>query len=187
MTRIITIFWGNFTHKWWQKITACLIIIIFILFYPIPKDYYINFVISALSLYALYLFVSTSLIYFKYLTEIKTKAYGIDILYPVGVLSDDAQSSGLHAEIKGLIQDGTRRIIVNLKKVDWITQAGIKLLADSLLSAQENNAQIKFSAPKKRSKIILLLFDSDYPFDIHLNNYTAFRSFKKTDKKEGGK
>ena len=74
---------------------------------------------------------------------------------------------------------GTPKIVVNLKGVDYIDSGGLGMLVGLLLAARNRDGELKLASPRKRVKDVLRDTKLDRIFGVYGNNDEAVAAFGK--------
>ena len=86
-------------------------------------------------------------------------------------------SSTLRQTIRGLIDGGHRKIVLNLFDVDYIDSSGIGELVSGFTTVANNGGQLKLLGLTKRVKDLLQITKLYTVFDVHDDEAGAIRSF----------
>lgn len=88
------------------------------------------------------------------------------------------ESSLLRDEVKKLIQDGTKRIVLNLGEVSYIDSGGLGTLVALHTTAHNAGANIKLANLTKRVGDLLQVTKLLTVFEVHSSEYDALESFR---------
>jgi anti-sigma B factor antagonist len=88
------------------------------------------------------------------------------------------ESSLLRDEVKKAIQDGTKRIVLNLGEVNYIDSSGLGTLVALHATARNAGATIKLANLTKRVGDLLQLTKLLTVFEVHPSEYEALEAFR---------
>lgn len=66
----------------------------------------------------------------------------------VGDLSEEEDITALHAQIRGLISQGRRRIVINLEETTFITTRGIGAMAEAQKRLRDKGGELKIAGAR---------------------------------------
>lgn len=89
------------------------------------------------------------------------------------------ESSLLRDEVKKVIQDGAKRIVLNLGEVNYIDSGGLGTLVALHTTAHNAGAIIKLANLTKRVGDLLQVTKLLTVFDVRNSEYDALESFRK--------
>jgi anti-sigma B factor antagonist len=89
------------------------------------------------------------------------------------------ESSMLRDEVKQVIQDGSKRIVLNLGEVNYIDSGGLGTLVALHTTAHNAGATIKLANLTKRVGDLLQVTKLLTVFDVRNSEYDALESFRK--------
>ena len=79
--------------------------------------------------------------------------------------------------IRGLLDKGTRRIVLNLKEVDYVDSSGLGELVRSYVTVQRQGSQLKLANLSERLLTLLKATSLTSVFSIHDDEAAALKSF----------
>ena len=79
----------------------------------------------------------------------------------------------------GNMLQGTPKIVVNLKGVDYIDSGGLGMLVGLFVSARNRGGELKLVSPRERVKDVLRHTNLDRIFRVYENNDEAVAAFRK--------
>ena len=88
------------------------------------------------------------------------------------------ESSLLRDEVKQVLQDGAKRIVLNLGEVNYIDSSGLGTLVALHTTAHNAGATIKLANLTKRVGDLLQVTKLLTVFDVHDSEYEALESFR---------
>lgn len=104
---------------------------------------------------------------------------GILVITCSGRLVFGEESSLLRDEVKKALQDGTKRIVLNLGDVSYIDSGGLGTLVALHTTAHNAGATIKLANLTKRVGDLLQVTKLLTVFDVHNSEYDALEAFRK--------
>ena len=88
------------------------------------------------------------------------------------------ESSTLRDEVKQTLQDGAKRIVLNLGEVNYIDSSGLGTLVSLHTTAHNAGATIKLANLTKRVGDLLQVTKLLTVFDVHPSEYEALEAFR---------
>jgi len=88
------------------------------------------------------------------------------------------EGSVLRERIGNVLQ-GTAKVVVNLKGVDYIDSGGLGILVGLLVSARNRGGELTLVSPRERVKDVLRNTNLDRIFRVYANNDEAVAAFRK--------
>lgn len=89
------------------------------------------------------------------------------------------ESSLLREQVRAAIQDGAKRIVLNLADVNYIDSGGLGTLVALHTTARNASANIKLANLTRRVGDLLQVTKLLTVFDVHNSEYEALESFRK--------
>jgi anti-sigma B factor antagonist len=89
------------------------------------------------------------------------------------------ESALLREEVKKAIQEGQKRILLNLGDVNYIDSGGLGTLVSLDATARNAGATIKLASLTKRVGDLLQVTKLLTVFDVHNSEYEALEAFRK--------
>ncbi len=83
----------------------------------------------------------------------------------------------LHQLVKSLLEDGKRRILLNLEKVENIDSFGVGEILASHISTQNKEGVFKLAKISRKLEFVFKITRLDHVFDIHPDEEAALKSF----------
>lgn len=87
-------------------------------------------------------------------------------------------SATLRRMVRGLVEQGRRKILLNLDDVDYIDSSGIGELVGAHTAVQGANGELKLTNLSRRVNDILQITRLFTVFDVQANEDAALRSFR---------
>jgi len=88
------------------------------------------------------------------------------------------ESSALREEVKKALNDGAKRIVLNLGEVNYIDSSGLGTLVSLHTTAHNTGATIKLANLTQRVGDLLQLTKLLTVFDVHPSEYEALEAFR---------
>jgi anti-sigma B factor antagonist len=104
---------------------------------------------------------------------------GILVIVCSGRIVFGEESSLLREEVKQAVQDGVKRIVLNLGDVNYIDSGGLGTLVALHTTAHNAGATIKLANLTKRVGDLLQVTKLLTVFDVRNSEYDALESFRK--------
>jgi anti-sigma B factor antagonist len=89
------------------------------------------------------------------------------------------ESSLLREEVKKVIADGQKRIVLNLAEVSYIDSGGLGTLVALHTTAHNAGGTIKLAGLNKRVGDLMQVTKLLTVFDVHTSEYEALESFRR--------
>ena len=86
----------------------------------------------------------------------KTLASGVVVISPEGVLNM-VSGPGLRAQLHELVQQGRKRLVVDMSGVGTIDSSGLGVLISGLKAARQGGGDLKITAPSDQATMVLEL------------------------------
>jgi anti-anti-sigma factor len=88
--------------------------------------------------------------------------------------------SPFFAELRGIVESGARKLIIDLEAVTYIDSASIGCLLDIHRLLEERGGSVKLSGPKLRVQTMLSMVLVDKILEIHSEEAAALAAFGET-------
>jgi len=112
--------------------------------------------------------------------SIKVKMDGdIAVVSIKGNLMGDKMTDTCHKKIKDLLEDGQKKIIVDLSAVKWMNSKGLGMLMACFTSAKNADSIFKVASASKKVKSLFMITKLNTIFDAYDTVEEAVESFKK--------
>jgi anti-sigma B factor antagonist len=103
---------------------------------------------------------------------------GITVIQCGGRIVLGEESSALRDDIKQTLQDGAKRIVLNLGEVNYIDSSGLGTLVALHTTAHNAGATIKLANLTKRVGDLLQVTKLLTVFEVHPSEYEALEAFR---------
>jgi anti-sigma B factor antagonist len=111
--------------------------------------------------------------------KIKRRDEGdVVILEVSGKVMGGPDSDKFREVIQGLIEDGARKVLVDLSSVPWMNSSGVGILISAYTSLRNAGAGVKFLNINERVKSILMVTKLLTVFESYYSEADALASFK---------
>lgn len=82
---------------------------------------------------------------------------GVVILEPKGKIMGGPESTVLHDKLHELINQGKKKVIIDLAKVDWMNSTGLGILISGLTTMRNNGGELKLSNVTEKIQSLLTI------------------------------
>jgi anti-sigma B factor antagonist len=105
------------------------------------------------------------------------KRDGVAILDVTGKIMGGSDSVALDGTLKTLIYEGTKNVIVNLEKVNWVNSTGLGILISGYTTVRNNGGELKLLKVSSRIQNIFMVSKLHTVFESYNDEDEAVRSF----------
>lgn len=105
------------------------------------------------------------------------KRDGVAILDVTGKIMGGPDSAALDGTLKTLIYEGTKNVIVNLEKVNWVNSTGLGILISGYTTVRNNGGELKLLKVSSRIQNIFMVSKLHTVFESYTDEDEAVRSF----------
>ncbi len=110
--------------------------------------------------------------------KIKEKMDGeIAILTVSGNMMGGPDSTALHEKVKSLINDGIKKVVIDIKGVKWMNSSGLGVLMACMTSLQQAGGKLKLASVTEKVKSILMITKLIELFETYENSDRAVAAF----------
>ena len=103
---------------------------------------------------------------------------GVNVIDAVGRIILGQETNDLREAVKGLLANGSTKIVINLGQVDFIDSSGLGALVGLFSTANAKGAKIKLAAITKRFHELLMITKLLTVFEVYDDEQQAIASFK---------
>ncbi len=103
---------------------------------------------------------------------------GVTVVEANGRIILGQETNDLRESIKGLLANGTTKIVINLANVDFIDSSGLGAMVGLYSTANARGAKVKLASITKRFHELLMITKLLTVFDVYDNEAAAVASFK---------
>jgi len=82
---------------------------------------------------------------------------GVMILEPKGKIMGGPDATALHDKLHELINQGKKKVIIDLAKVDWMNSTGLGILISGLTTMRNNGGELKLSNVTEKIQSLLTI------------------------------
>lgn len=110
---------------------------------------------------------------------IKEKITGDIAVLPVsGKLMGGNETKEVYEKVKVLIDDGIKKIVIDLTKVKWMNSQGLGVLISCLTALQNVDGQLKIAGATEKVNSLFMMTKLITVFDCHETADKAVATFK---------
>jgi anti-sigma B factor antagonist len=110
--------------------------------------------------------------------KVKTRMEGdVAVISVSGKLMGGPESDALRNEVKNLIDEGTKKFVVNLKGVPWINSTGLGALMAVYTSIQRSEGVLRLCHVSDRIQSLFMITKLLTIFDTYPSETEAIESF----------
>jgi anti-sigma B factor antagonist len=110
--------------------------------------------------------------------KIKEKMEGdIAVLTVSGNMMGGPESAALHEKVKSLINDGLKKVVIDIKSVKWMNSSGLGVLMACMSSLQQVGGNLKLASVTEKVKSILMITKLIELFETYENPERAVAKF----------
>ena len=102
---------------------------------------------------------------------------GVTIVDLAGRLTAGPEASAFRDKISGLIASGSRNVVLNLKRIDYIDSTGLGALVMSATTERRNGGNVKLVNLSRRSIELLVMTKLATVFEIFNDEQDAINSY----------
>ena len=106
---------------------------------------------------------------------------GVIVVDLAGKIALGETSAKLHQELRDLINNGSRNILLNLKDVTTVDSSGLGTLVAGYTTAERNNADLKLVNLTERATELMTITKLYTVFEIFDDEQAAVNSFTKAE------
>ena len=99
------------------------------------------------------------------------------IVTPHGRIPGEKEKRQIQDLLRGLLDEGTRKVVVNLAKTEWMASAGIGALVGARQSYEDVGAQISLAGLTERIKELVVIARLTEVFEIYETVEEALTGF----------
>ncbi|WP_420645021.1 STAS domain-containing protein [Candidatus Leptofilum sp.] len=109
--------------------------------------------------------------------ELRTRYYNDIAIFSLNGRLDAATVPSFLQAVQGQVDDGYGRLVIDLKKVDFLSSAGIKVLVQTAQLSRQQGGDIRLANARGRVKYVLNLAGVDSIIKVYPNVVSATASF----------
>lgn len=102
---------------------------------------------------------------------------GVSILEPKGKIMGGPDATMLHEKLHELIEQGKKRVIIDLSKVEWMNSTGLGILISGLTTLRNNEGELKLANVTDKIQSLLTITKLVTVFEAFDSVEDAIKSF----------
>lgn len=102
---------------------------------------------------------------------------GVAILEPKGKIMGGPDATLLHEKLHECIENGTRKVVIDLAQVDWMNSTGLGILISGLTTIRNNGGELKLANVTDKIQSLLTITKLVTVFEAYDSIDDAIRSF----------
>jgi anti-sigma B factor antagonist len=100
------------------------------------------------------------------------------ILEPKGKIMGGPDATLLHDQLHDLIEQGRKKVVIDLAKVDWMNSTGLGILISALTTLNNNQGELKLANITEKIQSLLTITKLVTVFETYDSVDQAVASFK---------
>lgn len=109
--------------------------------------------------------------------ELRTRHYNDIAIFSVNGRLDGTTAADFLQAVQGQVNEGYGRLVIDLKKVDFLSSAGIKALVQTVQISRRQGGDMRLANARGRVKYILNLAGVDSIIKLYPNVVSATASY----------
>ena len=111
--------------------------------------------------------------------KIKTKQFDdVAVIIPHGKLMGPPDTDELHNEVKSVLGQNIKKLVIDLKHVNWMNSLGVGVLMSSYASVKNAGGILKLSSMTEKVRSVMLIMQLVKVFETFETYQEAVDSFK---------
>ena len=111
--------------------------------------------------------------------KVKKKMEGDTVVLTVsGNMMSAKEGAALHKKVKGAVEEGVKKAVIDLKKVKWMNSSGIGVLMASWGSMAQSEGKIALACATEKVKSLLVITQLLQFFENYESVEAAVQSFE---------
>lgn len=102
---------------------------------------------------------------------------GVSILEPKGKIMGGPDATLLHEKLHECIDQGKKKVIINLSGVDWMNSTGLGILISGLTTLKNNGGELKLANVTDKIQSLLTITKLVTVFEAYDSTEEALKSF----------
>ncbi|HFE53382.1 MAG TPA: anti-sigma factor antagonist [Bacteroidetes bacterium] len=112
---------------------------------------------------------------------IKEERYGdVVVLAPKGKMMGGPETQALHDRVKQLIEEGVRKVVIDLKDVKWLNSSGLGVLMGAMTSLRNAGGDLKLARVTEKVQSLFMITKLITIFDTYDDVDEAVKSFQES-------
>ncbi len=88
------------------------------------------------------------------------------------------ETEALHSQVRDLVTNEKKKVVINLAKVEWVNSAGLGALLSCLATARRNGGELKLANLTEKIQSLITITRLSTIFDTYDSVDQAVASFK---------
>jgi anti-sigma B factor antagonist len=110
--------------------------------------------------------------------KLKSERHGsVLVMNMKGKIMGGPDANTFREELKGHIEDGVKKVVVDLGKVDWMNSSGLGILIGGLTTVKNAGGEMKLARVTDKIKSLLMITKLVQVFDSHETVESAIAAF----------
>ncbi len=102
---------------------------------------------------------------------------GVTVLEPKGKIMGGPDATLLHEKLHECIENGVRKVVIDLSKVDWMNSTGLGILISGLTTLRNNGGELKLANVTDKIQSLLAITKLVTVFEAYDSVDEAIKSF----------
>jgi len=102
---------------------------------------------------------------------------GVWVLEPKGKIMGGPDATLLHEKLHELIEQGQKKVVINLSKVEWMNSTGLGILISGLTTLRNNQGDLKLANVTDKIQSLLVITKLVSVFEAFDSVDEAIKSF----------
>jgi anti-sigma B factor antagonist len=102
---------------------------------------------------------------------------GVSVLEPKGKIMGGPDATILHEKLHELIEQGKKKVIIDLSKVEWMNSTGLGILISGLTTLRNNEGELKLANVTDKIQSLLTITKLVTVFEAFDSVEDAVKSF----------
>ncbi|MEW5922388.1 MAG: STAS domain-containing protein [Candidatus Zixiibacteriota bacterium] len=102
---------------------------------------------------------------------------GVIVLEPKGKIMGGPDATILHERLHELIEQGKKKFVIDLSRVEWMNSTGLGILISGLTTLRNNNGELKIANVTEKIKSLLIITKLATVFEAYDTVEDAIQSF----------
>jgi len=102
---------------------------------------------------------------------------GISIIEPKGKIMGGPDATLLHEKLHEYIDQGKKKVVINLAQVDWMNSTGLGILISGLTTLKNNGGELKLANVTEKIHSLLTITKLVTVFEAYDSVEDAIKSF----------
>jgi len=103
---------------------------------------------------------------------------GVMVLSPRGKIMGGPDATQMHDQLHEFINQGKKKVVIDLAKVDWMNSTGLGILISGLTTMRNSQGELKLANVTEKIQSLLTITKLITVFDCYDSVEEAVQSFK---------